>query len=120
MGIKDIADDLIEQGKAALDGNADGKVEAKEVADALAGRVRETANAMKEAADAVAAGFDIDGDGEVTFDEVKSNASAAASMAKDAVADLVGKFCGSEPDRDVQPQEVEAVVEEVAEADDQA
>ncbi len=49
MDIKETANDLIEQGKAALDANGDGKIEVKEVVDALAGRVKETADAAKEA-----------------------------------------------------------------------
>lgn len=114
MGIKDIASDLVAQGMSALDGNADGKVEAKEVADAFVGRVKETADAMREAADNVAAGFDIDGDGKVSIDEVKSNASAVAGMAKGAVGDLVEKISGKQA---AEAQEVDAVVEEVADGE---
>jgi len=84
----------VDKGKAALDANADGKVEAKEVADALIGRVMETGEAIATAAGEVKEGFDADGDGKVSFDEVKVVADGVASKVTGAVSDLVGKMKG--------------------------
>ena len=92
MDIKETASNLIDQGKAALDANADGKVEAKEVLDALGNRAKETAAAAAVAADEVKQGFDADGDGKVSLDEVKVVADAAAQKAKNAVDGIVEKF----------------------------
>ena len=92
MDIKETANDLIEQGKAALDANGDGKVEAKEVVDALAGRVKETAEAAAVAADEIKQGFDADADGKVSLDEVKVVADGVAAKAKEAVNDITEKF----------------------------
>lgn len=96
MDIKETANDLIEQGKAALDANGDGKIEVKEVVDALTGRVKETADAAKEAVEEVKKGFDADGDGKVSGDEVlevfeaaTGKVSEAVLAAGDKVADLV-------------------------------
>ena len=96
MDIKETANDLIEQGKAALDANGDGKIEVKEVVDALAGRVKETADAAKEAVDEVKKGFDADGDGAVSGDEVKAVAEGVGKKATEAFEDLKGKIAGEE------------------------
>ena len=92
MDIKETASILVEQGKAALDANGDGTVEAKEVLDALGERAKETAAAAAEAAEEVKKGFDADGDGSVTLDEVKAVADAAGSKAKQAFDDIADKF----------------------------
>ena len=94
MGIMDAASDLVEKGKAALDADADGKVEVQEVADAVVDRVKETAEAAAVAAGEVKKGFDADGDGSVTFDEGKLTAEAAAKKVSDAVTGLVDKVKG--------------------------
>ena len=94
MDIKETAANLVEQGKAALDANADGKVEAKEVLDALGERVKETAEAAAIAADEIKQGFDADADGKVSLDEVKVVAEGVAVKAKEAVSDLTDKFKG--------------------------
>ena len=75
MDIKETASSMIEKGKAALDANGDGKVEAGEVLDALGQRVQETVDAAGMAADEIKAGFDADADGKVSLDEVKAVAS---------------------------------------------
>ncbi len=90
MGIKAGASDLLEKGKAALDANGDGKIEAKEVLDALGERAKETADAAVEAAEEVRKGFDANGDGEITVDEVKAVAEGAVEKAKGAMKDLLG------------------------------
>lgn len=92
MDIKETTENLVEQGKAALDANGDGKVEAKEVLDALGKRAKETADAAAEAADEIKKGFDADVDGKVSLDEVKAVAEGAVDKAKQAVADLADKF----------------------------
>ena len=84
MGILDAANDLVEQGKAALDANADGKVEVKEVADAAASAV-----------DGVKQGLDIDEDGKVSLEEVQLVAEDVADKAKGAVMGFVGKIKGN-------------------------
>ena len=94
MDIKQTATDLIAQSKAALDANADGKIEAKEVADAVVGRVKETAEAAGVAADEIKAGFDADGDGKVSADEVKVVAEGVAEKAQQAIGGIVGKIKG--------------------------
>ncbi len=92
MDIKETAENLVEQGKAALDANADGKVEAKEVLDALGQRAKDTADAVTTAFDEVKQGFDADADGKVSLDEVKVIAEGVADKAKGAVDDLMEKF----------------------------
>ena len=92
MDIKETANDLIEQGKAALDANGDGKVEAKEVVDALAGRVKETAEAAKVAVDEVKKGFDADGDGKVSGDEVLDVVEAATGKVSEAMLNVGDKI----------------------------
>lgn len=92
MDIKETAANLVEQGKAALDADGDGKVEAQEVLDALGQRVKETAEAAATAADEVKQGFDADGDGEVSLDEVKIVADAVADKAKGVFDGFVGKL----------------------------
>ena len=94
MDIKETANSLIEQGKAALDANQDGKVEAKEVVDAVVERAKETAEAAAVAADEVKQGFDADADGKVSFDEVKVVAEGVAEKAAQAVDGIVGKIKG--------------------------
>lgn len=84
--------DLVEQGKAALDANGDGKVDAQEVLDALGKRFKDTADAATEAADEVMKGFDADGDGQVSFDEVKAVAEGVIDKAKAAVNDIADEL----------------------------
>ena len=88
--IKQGAADLIDKGKAALDADGDGTVEAGEVLDAIKGRFVETGEAIKEAVDAVKDGFDADGDGAVEGDEVRAVAEGIGKKAKDAVEGLFG------------------------------
>lgn len=92
MDIKQTAEDLVAQGKAALDADGDGKVEAGEVLDALAGRAKETIEAAAEAVEEVKKGFDADGDGAVSGEEVKAVADAVVEKASQAVEGVVGKF----------------------------
>ena len=92
MDIKETANNLVEQGKAALDANGDGKVDAKEVLDALGERVKQTADAAVVAADEIKQGFDANNDGSVSLDEVKVVADGVATKAKDAVNDIAEKF----------------------------
>ena len=94
MDIKQTAEDLIAQGKAALDTNADGTVEAKEVVDAVVDRAKETAEAAGVAAEEIKAGFDADGDDKVSVDEVKVVAEGIADKATKTVNDIVGKIKG--------------------------
>lgn len=94
MDIKETANNLIEQGKAALDANQDGKVEAKEVVDAVVERAKETAEAAAVAADEVKQGFDANADGKVSLDEVKVVAEGVAEKAAQAVDGIVGKIKG--------------------------
>ena len=94
MDIKETAGSLIEQGKAALDANQDGKVEAKEVVDAVVERAKETAEAAGVAAEEIKAGFDADGDGKVSVDEVKVVAEGVAQKASETVSGIVGKIKG--------------------------
>ena len=89
-----IMDDLVEKGKAVLDANEDGTVEAKEVADAVIGRVKEVVDAAGVAVENVKEGFDADGDGKVAFDEVRVVGEAVASKAASTIGDLVGKVSG--------------------------
>lgn len=92
MDIKETASNLVEQGKAALDANGDGKVEASEVIEALEARAKETADAAVEAAEQIKDGFDANADGKVSLDEVKTVAEGVAEKAKDAIEDIAGKF----------------------------
>ena len=92
MDIKQTANDLIEQGKAALDADGDGQVEAQEVIDKLGQRVKETAEAAGVGLEEVKKGFDADGDGNVSADEVKAVGSAVADKAKGLVDDIASKF----------------------------
>ena len=94
MDIKQTATDLIEQGKAALDANQDGTVEAKEVLDAVVDRAKETAEAAGVAAEEIKAGFDADGDGKVSADEVKVVAEGVAEKASQTISGIVGKIKG--------------------------
>ena len=94
MDIKETATNLVEQGKAALDANGDGTVEGKEVLDALGQRAKETAEAAAVAAEEVKKGFDADGDGKVSLDEVKTVADAVADKAKGVVDGIAGKLKG--------------------------
>ena len=95
MGILDAANDLVEQGKAALDANADGKVEAKEVADAVVAQAKGVADAAASAVDGVKQDLDIDGDGKVSLEEVQLVAEDAVDRAKGAVTGLVDKIKGN-------------------------
>lgn len=92
MDIKETAANLVEQGKAALDADGDGKVEAKEVLDALGDRAKQTVDAAVEAADEIKKGFDADGDGSVSTEEVKAVAEAVADKAKKAVEGIADSF----------------------------
>lgn len=94
MDIKQTADELIEKGKAALDANGDGKIEAGEVIDALGKRAQETVDAVSVAADEVKQGFDANADGQVSLDEVTTVARGVADKAKEAVDGLVNKVTG--------------------------
>lgn len=95
MGIMDAANDLVEQGKAALDANADGNVELKEVADAVVAQAKGIADAAASAVDGVKQDLDIDGDGKVSLEEVQLVAEDAADRAKGAVTGLVDKIKGN-------------------------
>ncbi len=92
MDIKETAANLVEQGKAALDADGDGKVEAKEVLDALGDRAKQTVDAAVEAADEIKKGFDADGDGSVSTEEVKAVAEAVADKAKKTVEGIADSF----------------------------
>jgi Ca2+-binding EF-hand superfamily protein len=92
MDIKETANNLIDKAKTALDADADGKVEASEVLDALSDRVLETAEAAAVAADEIKQGFDADADGKVSLDEVKVVADGVAAKAKEAVNGITEKF----------------------------
>lgn len=94
MDIKETADDLIAKGKAVLDADGDGKVEAKEVLDALSKRAQETVEAAATAAEEVKQGFDANADGDVTLEEVGYIARGVANMAKGAADDIVNKLKG--------------------------
>ena len=96
MDIKETAEGLIAEGKAALDADGDGKVEAAEVIDALAGRAKETAEAAAVAVAEVKAGLDADGDGTVSGDEVRVVAEGLGKKASEAVGDLVDRISGKE------------------------
>lgn len=95
MGILDAANDFVEQGKAALDANADGKVEVKEVADAVVAQAKGVADAAASAVDGVKQGLDIDEDGKVSLEEVQLVAEDVADKAKGAVMGFVGKIKGN-------------------------
>lgn len=92
MDIKETASDLIAKGKAALDADGDGKVEAQEVLDALSKRAQETVEAATIAAEEVKQGFDANADGGVTLEEVGYVARGVANMAKEAADDVVNKL----------------------------
>lgn len=92
MDIKETASDLIAKGKAALDADGDGKVEAQELLDALGKRAKETAEAAATAAEEIKQGFDADADGDVTLEEIGNVARGVAVMAKEAASDVVDKF----------------------------
>lgn len=96
MDIKETAEGIIEEGKAALDADGDGKIEAGEVIDALAGRAKETVEAVVEAVEEVKKGFDADGDGAVSGDEIKAVAEGVGKKATQAFEDLKGKIAGEE------------------------
>lgn len=104
MGIKETADSLVEKGKSVLDINQDGQVDTQEVVDTVVNRVKETAEAAGIALGEVKEGFDADGDGAVSIDEVKAVADGIAGKAKDVISSLLGK----------QDAPAEAVAEEVA------
>ena len=89
--IKQAAEDLIGKGKAAIDADRDGAVEAGEVLDAIKGRFIETGEAITEAAGAVKEGFDADADGKVEADELRAVAEGIGKKAKDAIDDLLDK-----------------------------
>lgn len=112
--ITDFADGLVEKGKAALDANQNGSVEAAEVADAVVGRVKEVVDAAGQAVDSVKEGFDADGDGSVSFDEVKVVAEGVAGMASSAFGDLVNSVKGKTGAGAEAAAVVEAEVEDVA------
>ena len=115
MDIMGKANELIEQGKTALDANADGKVEAKEVLEALGTRVQETAAAGAEAVESIKEGFDANADGAVSLDEVKAVGEAVAKKAKETFDSLVGKGEEVVEGAVAEPEVVEeSVVEEVA------
>ncbi len=96
MDIKQTADEFLAKGTEILDANGDGNVEAKEVLDAIAGRVKETADAVAEAAGEVKKGFDADGDGAVSGEEVKAVADALKEKATQAVDGVVSKIKGEQ------------------------
>ena len=89
---------IIDRGIEALDANGDGKIEALEaagvVAGAVAGRVKETAEAAVVAADEVKKGFDADGDGKVSLDEVKVVAEGVGQKVSGVMNNLVDKAAG--------------------------
>jgi Ca2+-binding EF-hand superfamily protein len=91
MDIKEAAGNIIEEGKAALDVNGDGKIEPKEVVDAFSERVKVTSEAVLEAVDEVKKGFDADGDGTVSTDEVLQAAEAATGKVSEALVGLADK-----------------------------
>ncbi|MBQ9007073.1 MAG: hypothetical protein IJ092_12005 [Atopobiaceae bacterium] len=92
MDLKQTADEFLAKGTSILDANGDGDVDAGEVLDAIKGRVKETAEAVAEAAGEVKKGFDADGDGAVSGEEVKVVADALKEKATQAVDGIVDKF----------------------------
>lgn len=94
--ITDLADSLVERGKAALDANQDGSIEVGEVADAVVGRVREVVDAAGEAVENVKEGFDANGDSSVSLDEVRAVAEGVVGMAGNAIGDLVNSVMGKD------------------------
>ena len=114
MDIKETAENLVAQGKAALDADGDGKVEVGEVFGALEARAKETVDAAAAALEDVKAGFDADADGKVSGEEVKAVADAVAAKASAAVSGIVEKFTGK-PEAAPEDVVVEAVAEEPAE-----
>lgn len=95
MGIMDAANDLVEQGKAALDANADGNVELKEVADAVVAQAKGVIDAAASAVDGVKQSLDIDEDGKVSLEEVQLVAEDVVDKARGAVTGLIGKVKGN-------------------------
>jgi|GEM_PF-2218022 len=85
-------EDLLNKAKAALDANADGKVDLQEVADAAVGRVIETKDAILEAAQNVKEGFDANADGKVSADEIGAVAAAVVEAAEEKFDDLGDKL----------------------------
>lgn len=83
---------IIDRAKEAFDTNADGKVEAKEVAGVVAERVKDTAAAAAVAAGEVKQGFDADGDGKVSLDEVKVVGQGIAAKASGAFGGVAEKL----------------------------
>ena len=94
--ITDLADGLVEKGKAALDANQDGTIEMGEVADVVVGRVREVVDAAGEAVENVKEGFDANGDSTVSLDEVKVVAEGVVGMAGNAIGNLVNSVMGKD------------------------
>ena len=118
MGIKETAEGLVAQGKAALDADGDGKVEVAEVFGALEARAKETVDAAAVALEEVKKGFDADADGKVSGDEIKAVADVVATKASDAVSGIVEKFTGKpaeEPVAEEPVAESEPAAEEPAE-----
>ncbi|MDO5119749.1 MAG: EF-hand domain-containing protein [Coriobacteriales bacterium] len=91
MDIKETAESMIEEGKAKLDANGDGKVEVKEVIDAFTGRVKETIDAAAEAVDEIKKGFDADADGRVSGEEVLDVVEAATGAVTEALSGMADK-----------------------------
>lgn len=112
-------DNLVEKGKAVLDANGDGTVEAQEVIDKVTGRVKETAEAAGAAFDEIKKGFDADADGSVSVDEVKAVAEGIAGKAKEAFASILGK-AEAAADEAVEADVVEAEVVEDEAAEPEA
>lgn len=96
MGFKEAADDLLEKGKAAFDANEDGKIEAKEVADAFVNGAKGVAGAAAAAVGKIKQDLDIDEDGKVSLTEVQLVAEDIAGKAAGAVSNLGKKITGQE------------------------
>ena len=109
MDFKETADSLVEKGKAVLDVNGDGNVEAQEVIDALTARVKETAEAAGAAAEEIKKGFDADADGKVPIDEVKAVADGVVNKAKEAFDGLMNKATEAVDAEAVETAEYEVV-----------
>lgn len=92
MDIKETAEGILEEGKAALDVNGDGKIEAKELIDAFSERVKVTSDAVLVAVDEVKKGFDADGDGDVSTDELLAVAEAATGKATEVLTGIADKI----------------------------
>lgn len=109
--ITDLADGLVEKGKAALDANQDGTIEMSEVTDAVVGRVREVVDAAGEAVENVKAGFDANGDSSVSLDEVKTVAEGVVGMAGNAIGNLVNSVMGKTGSEGADPVAVDVEVD---------